>query len=227
MTYPGGKAGNGVYQTIINQIPPHERYIEPFVGGGAVFRHKLPAESSIVIDADGDVVEKWRRFDVAAIHGCGIRYLETEPLKATDFVYADPPYLIATRRQHRPIYRCELEDEDHGRLLAAILDAPAMVAISGYDNELYNDRLGGWRKVQFTATTRGAPATETLWMNYPEPTELHDYRYLGQDFRERERIARKIRRWSNRLSSLPAMERNAILAELYPARPGAIARTDD
>ena len=30
MTYPGGKGGAGVLQTIINQQPPHEVYIEPF-----------------------------------------------------------------------------------------------------------------------------------------------------------------------------------------------------
>lgn len=35
-TYFGGKAGSGTYQTIINQIPPHRVYIEPFVGGGAI-----------------------------------------------------------------------------------------------------------------------------------------------------------------------------------------------
>jgi hypothetical protein len=34
MTYPGGKGGAGVYQMIINQIPPHRVYIEPFLGGG-------------------------------------------------------------------------------------------------------------------------------------------------------------------------------------------------
>lgn len=34
MTYKGGKAGAGVYQQIINQIPPHDVYIEPFLGGG-------------------------------------------------------------------------------------------------------------------------------------------------------------------------------------------------
>jgi hypothetical protein len=35
MSYPGGKGGSGVYQTIINQQPPHEVYIEPFL---AAFR---------------------------------------------------------------------------------------------------------------------------------------------------------------------------------------------
>jgi DNA adenine methylase len=34
MGYPGGKSGAGVYQTIINLMPPHTVYIEPFLGGG-------------------------------------------------------------------------------------------------------------------------------------------------------------------------------------------------
>lgn len=33
-TYPGGKNVNGAYQKIINEIPPHMIYYEPFVGGG-------------------------------------------------------------------------------------------------------------------------------------------------------------------------------------------------
>ena len=35
--------------------------------------------------------------------------------------------------------------------------------------------------------------TEYLWCNYPAPMALHDYRYLGKDFRERERIKRMTR----------------------------------
>lgn len=54
--YPGGKNGAGVYQTIINQLPPHDTYIEPFLGSGAVLRMKKPARASIAIDADADVV---------------------------------------------------------------------------------------------------------------------------------------------------------------------------
>ncbi len=38
---------------------------------------------------------------------------------------------------------------------------------------------------------------------------LHDYRYLGEDFRERERIKRKKQRWVNRLQTMPVLERQA------------------
>ena len=40
MPYPGGKGGAGVYQTIINGMPRHEVYVEPFLGGGAVMAAK-------------------------------------------------------------------------------------------------------------------------------------------------------------------------------------------
>lgn len=50
--YPGGKNGAGVYQRIINLMPPHEVYIEPFLGSGAVLAHKRPALVNIGIDLD-------------------------------------------------------------------------------------------------------------------------------------------------------------------------------
>lgn len=39
--------------------------------------------------------------------------------------------------------------------------------ISGYDNDMYNDMLREWNKVQKPTRTEGGHArTETLWMNY-------------------------------------------------------------
>jgi site-specific DNA-adenine methylase len=46
MPYIGGKSQAGVYQRIINLIPPHRVYVEPFLGGGAILRLKSPAEVS-------------------------------------------------------------------------------------------------------------------------------------------------------------------------------------
>jgi hypothetical protein len=88
-----------------------------------------------------------------------------------------------------------------------------MVMISGYWSELYDCELKDWRSISFQAMTRGGfVATEWLWMNYPEPFELHDYSFLGENFRERERIKRKKARWTERLKSMPALERFAILS---------------
>jgi hypothetical protein len=49
-------------------------------------------------------------------------------------------------------------------------------------------------------------------MNYPEPQTLHDYRYLGENFRERERIKRKQIRWRRRLQDMDSSERYAMFS---------------
>ena len=56
MAYPGGKSQAGVYQRLINLMPPHAVYIEPFLGGGAVLLHKRAALFSVGIDVDGDAL---------------------------------------------------------------------------------------------------------------------------------------------------------------------------
>ncbi len=57
-SYPGGKGGAGVYQTLINLIPPHETYIETHLGGGAIMRFKRSAKINIGIDLDPDVTSQ-------------------------------------------------------------------------------------------------------------------------------------------------------------------------
>ena len=59
---------------------------------------------------------------------------------------------------------------------------------------------------------------EWLWMNFPSPFELHDYRYLGENFRERERIKRKKERWVSRLSRMDALERHALISAVGELR---------
>ena len=90
-----------------------------------------------------------------------------------------------------------------------------MVMVSGYASALYSERLEEWEATSFDAQTRaGTPAREWVWMNYPPPTELHDYSFLGDTFRERERIKRKKARWVRKLASMPLLERQALSAAL-------------
>lgn len=238
VSYPGGKAGSGVYQRIISQQPPHDVYIEPFLGGGAIMRRKLPATINIGVDADpGPVASARAMVDVGTwfldvspgaasaadiVEGDGIAWLASRSRGWTgrELVYCDPPYLMETRRRNRRLYRCEMSAADHVRLLDVISRLPCMVQISGYWSELYASRLSTWRFVSFRAQTRGgSTATEWLWMNYPEPVELHDYRYLGEGFRERERLKRLRSRWLARLARMGRLERGALLSAMRAAWP--------
>jgi DNA adenine methylase len=222
-SYPGGKNGTGVYQRIINQMPPHSTYVEAFLGGGAIMRAKRPATVNIGIDADAAVIESWRMVpsqNLTLVHGDAIEWLASNTLPD------DPPYVMGSRRQQRHLYRCELEDADHIRLLQVIKQLQCNVIISGYWTEMYSDALQGWRTDHFDVRTRGGTwATEWLWMNYPEPWELHDYRYLGENFRERERIKRKVSRWKSKLSHMDQLEKNAIMAAISELRD-TIAESD-
>lgn len=233
MTYPGGKNGAGAFQTIISQMPPHELYIEPFLGSGAVLRMKRPAKASIAIDCDEDVVRSflakysdWSgETSTTVMCDDGIRFLQhRRNWTGRELVYCDPPYLMSSRRRPRRIYRYELEERDHVELLATLKTLPCLVMVSGYDSPLYRAMLEQWRLVTFTAVNRaGRRTTEHLWMNFPEPAALHDYRYLGIGFRERERIKRRIQRWSSRLLAMTAIERKALTAALAEISDGGSA----
>lgn len=84
---------------------------------------------------------------------------------ANVFMYLDPPYLLSTRTAEQ--YRHEMSDADHEELLKTILQSRAKIMISGYESEMYNDYLSGWRKEQFkSCAEHGGARKETVWMNY-------------------------------------------------------------
>lgn len=125
-------------------------------------------------------------------------------------VYCDPPYQLETRKSETR-YRHDWTDDDHRRFLKIALKLPCLVMISGYWSSLYDETLQEWRRISFPAMTRGGIATEYVWMNYPEPDQLQDYRYLGRDKRERFKLLRRRRNLLGKLRRLPPRERNALL----------------
>src|SRR5262245_41860188 len=224
MHYDGGKAGAGVYQQIINQIPPHRVYIEPFAGEAAVYRFKRSDAGgiAILVEADDQQAERLRLNCPQATVICGdaLEVLSAYSWQGDEFVYCDPPYLLETRSCQRNLYRHEFATtEQHDDLLLLLRQLPCPVAISGYWSQLYAECLSDWRSISFQTVKRsGALATEWLWMNYPAPLELAEYTYLGRIFRERERIKRKRLRWKERLRRLPDLERHALFAAIEEVR---------
>jgi hypothetical protein len=128
------------------------------------------------------------------------------------FVYLDPPYLLDARRSRRQLYDHEMTDEQHVRLLDTVVRLPCQVMISHYPHPLYASCLAGWRTFTFRSQTRGGRmATEQVWCNYPQPTELHDARFVGGNKRERERVRRRVRNWVGGLERMTPEERQAVL----------------
>jgi hypothetical protein len=214
--YPGAK--NVMSRAIINQMPPHRVFIEPFMGSAVIMQTKLAALQNIGIDRDPLMVgraQSWMATRATgsyeAIVADSLDWLERYSFQGDELVFNDPPYVLEARRSQRPLYKFEMSDVDHGRLLDRLCELPCKVMLCGYASALYAERLAGWRTLEVQVMGHMGMNTEILWMNYPEPIELHDYRYLGEDRTERQRIKRKKERWSNKLRNMPVLERRAIL----------------
>ena len=106
------------------------------------------------------------------------------------------------------------EERLHGELLAVLSRFDVPVLISGYQSELYDRMLPQWRRIDYRTSTRGGPVIESLWCNFDEPAQLHDYRFLGVNFRERERLKRKKARWLAKLHKMTPLEAAAVLAAI-------------
>lgn len=234
-SYPGGKSGAGVYQRFINWIPKHRVFVSAFAGKCGITRNILPAEHTIVIDADESVCQWWDDWcrtpegRSLEIHHCdAIQWLQfnyggtlypasrAAPPRVgvlDAFVFCDPPYVLSKRSG--PRYRHEMTDSDHVELLSVVGRLGAYAMLCGYPSDLYaalDPRR--WRSIDRQVPTRRGLQDERVWLNYPRPEELHDSRYVGNTRRDRERNRRRQRSWLSQLAAMGDRERQAMLSAL-------------
>lgn len=220
MRYPGGKGK--CYQHVINLMPPHRVYIETHLGGGSVLRHKRPAQKNIAVELDADVVQAWQAnaaaLELELVNGRAEDFLSAYSFEGDELAYVDPPYHPATRRRAR-VYAYDYTAVEHERLLELLLGLPCKVMLSGYRCPMYDHTLANWHRRDFQAKTHSGTRTESLWLNFEPPSVLHDTRYLGEDFRQREVTRRRLSRLQDRLMRMSESERAAIARWLYERYP--------
>lgn len=219
-TYNGGKAAHGTYQKIINLIPQCDVFIDGFLGNGGIFHNlKLP-KLTIVNDIDPGVIDAFNCKVLNTIntslivknvcYGSLIKEYDNN-LNRTVF-YFDPPYMMETRKSKRKLYKFDWLDTDHDKFLTMANTVKSNCIISHYPCTKYDEMLKGWRTFDFESMTRQGLRTERVYMNFPKPDILQDYRYLGDDYINRQRIKRKIQRYLDKLESLEQDERTGILS---------------
>ena len=90
--------------------------------------------------------------------------------------YVDPPYVLDTRSkgQNTSCYKFEMTNDQHIHLIDFVNNLKGFVALSGYDHEIYNDLLPGWRKTTKKSYADGAKERmEVLWTNYKPHNQLN------------------------------------------------------
>lgn len=225
-SYYGGKGAPATVRTLINIIPPHDVYIEPFLGSGRVMRHKKPAaKGSVGMELDPSVIASWASIDapdIRVLHLNALEHLEYLIIQfiragcnpARIVVYCDPPYLLHTRRTSTPTYFEEWSAEHHFAFLAMVHRLRCKVIVSHLPCPEYSNALSGWHQFTFQNVTRNGSQTEQVWCNYIPTAALHEYTFIGRNFREREKFKRQFAIIHKRFAALPDAGRIAILGLL-------------
>ena len=176
-------------------------------------RRKRRAARQIGIEIDPIVVQTWKRIPdppCELICADAVDWLCANTLENTALIYADPPYLPATRRRAR-VYRHDYVEHDHVRLLERLKAQNCSVMISGYRSSLYDELLPDWNHTSFQAKTHSGMREEMVWFNFEPANQLHDVDHMGDGFRSREVIRRRRSRLQERISRLSRPEQFGLL----------------
>jgi DNA adenine methylase len=121
-------------------------------------------------------IESWNRYPESLLNVA--KRLKNTLIENTDAIelmrkydspealfYCDPPYLRSLRGTPN-VYKFEMLEKDHRRLLEFLTECKAMVILSGYAGDLYNGFLSDWEQVtKGTHTVNAGDRIETLWIS--------------------------------------------------------------
>lgn len=219
--YPGQKKIPGVYQKIINNIPLHSIYYEPFAGSAQIAKILYnsskdstyylndidPAVNSLLSLLEGSTITNVNAFDV----------LQSEILLSSGketFIFIDPPYLHSSRPNNQTLYNYEFSNENHYQLIKSLLQLNCNCMIIHPSCELYDLHLSSWRIIQIKIRYHSKTSIENLYMNYDIPEKLQCVDFVGSNCWDRQRIKRKADRLMSKISLLPAHEQQYIFSKL-------------
>lgn len=209
MNYPGQKNIPGVIHKIVNEIPRHKFYYEPFAGTAAIAK-TLPASGTIkhLNDLNKTVLDEItlpRDHTVIKTSVGAMDIIQILTTAGTNtFAFIDPPYLHTVRYSNK-LYKHEMTEIDHIQLLSAVKSLKCKCMIIHPACELYDLALQSWRSVQIKIRYNTKTSIEKIYMNYPKQ-ELQTYKFIGDDCWRRQAIKRKAQRFLKKGLHIPFPE---------------------
>ena len=137
LKYPGSKWR--IADWIINYMPEHKVYLEPFFGSGAVFFKKQPSYIETINDIDGNIVNLFR-------------------------VCREYPEKLARSISFTPFSRDEFISCHEINVEDSVERARRCLVRFHQSFGTSNSSKNGWRNVQ----TYGGPRCATMWNDLPE-----------------------------------------------------------
>ena len=214
--YTGNKDFSNVIHFLINRLPKSSRYFSLFFGGGGLEKSVYTAAAHFVCAEKNPACKKHEVDEVATIEYFDYQDLiEDNVFTRSDFIFADPPYMLSTRTTGRKYYKFEFTDQDHYTFLSSIDTIDANIMITHPECDLYNEHLSAWSKERFVYMTRAGKFEDCLYTNYQAAAlELLNYDCLGVDFIDRQRIKRQRQNVVNKFMNLDDHVRRAIVRDL-------------
>lgn len=134
--------------------------------------------------ATNSQVKRWRsmpdkiqkafiRMKDVQIENKDFEYILSRYDRPETFFYLDPPYCFSGARGKDNVYRHEMSNDKHERLIDCLLQIKGKAMLSGYDTPIY-DRLG-WNRIEVGASNmcinlrkgeKRVRKMEYVWVNY-------------------------------------------------------------
>ncbi|HBC3276739.1 TPA: DNA adenine methylase [Salmonella enterica] len=101
--------------------------------------------------------------------------------------FVDPPYVHETRVEtaKNSAYRFEMTNAQHAELLNTLKELRGAVIVCGYNSDLYNNALTGWKRLTRTTAANGSAGsvqrTECLWINPAAQQQKAEQAHLYQE----------------------------------------------
>lgn len=141
------------------------------------------------------IIEGHKRFKYVIVENESYEVIVKKHSNPNVFIYADCPYVHSTRVS-KDAYEYELSDKMQIEMCNVLSNTSAYVMISGYDNDIYDKHLKGFRKIKLgTYTARSSSKkekgnrVEILWMNYDELTGVKFNNKFSKGYIESQQIS--------------------------------------